>query len=346
MDLPMPLRHLPMPLRQPTDDLYHEIVNEPDNIGVLGPYLRGFIENETEKKGKIFQMIVALFTWLSKKTNIDIPGFKELLNGAHIVIDDDKGELFEYMYQQLNRVSSDNSSLKDKSVNTTKVSSHHSKLSKKNMKTCESCGEEDQMRLGEEDQMRLGHGTIYNCNDKGDLILDETNNMFDLLIGVRNIQSDNKTNGSTWIQLEYARIYDETGKTSVRYLLHHSKSWIKYKYSGENQGPFGSSFYTEKGLPYILRIGKDKEPSSILNDEKKQHHIEEYESKPPPSMFGRWGGKRKKQKKNKKIKKTKKIKNNTKIKKIKNNTKIKNKKTKKIKHTKHKSNRRKSRKKR
>jgi len=262
---------LSMSLRQPTDDLYHEIVNEPDNIGVLGPYLRGFIENETEKKGKIFQMIVALFTWLSKQTNIDIPGFKELLNGAHIVIDDDKGELFEYMYQQLSRVSSDNSSLKDKSVNTTKVSSHYSKLSKKNMETCESCGEED--------QMRLGHGTIYNCNDKGDLILDETNNMFDLLIGVRNIQSDNKTNGSTWIQLEYARIYDETGKTSVRYFLHHSKSWIKYKYSGENQGPFGSSFYTENGLPYILSIGRDKKPSSILNNEKKKHNIKKNKTK-------------------------------------------------------------------
>ena len=337
---------LSMPLRQTTDNLYYEIENEPDNIGVLGPYLRGFIQHETEKKGKIFQMIVALFTWLSKKTNIDIPGFKELLNGAHIVIDDDKGELFEYMYQQLSQVSSDNSSLKDKSVNITKVSSHYSKLSKKNMDTC---GISD-----EGVQMRLGHGTIYNCNDKGDLILDETNNMFDLLIGVRNIQSDNKTNGSTWIQLEYARIYDETGKTSVRYFLHHSKSWIKYKYSGENQGPFGSSFYTEKGLPYILSIGRDNEPSSILNDEKKQHHIEEYESKPPPSMTGRWGGKRKKQKKNKKIKKTKKTKNNTKIEKIKNNTKIKkikNKKNKKIKNKKtkkikHKPKRRKSRKKR
>jgi len=290
-----------MSLHQPTSDLHSKIKK---GVGILGPYIKQFIQKE--QKTTTFSILIALFTWLSEFTNIDIPGFQELLNGAHVVVSGDKGELYKYLSDNLTRVLDDNSSLPKKSgINTTNLSSHYSLTP----------------------QLRLGHGTIYNCNSDGNLNVEEHNDMFDLLVGVRdesgifenssdstnnNFQKLTKnlstpTNKSTWIQLEYARV----GHVLSPHFVLHGLSYLKYKWSGRNQGPFGSSYYTETGLPYILIKGPQfppAKPSSSLNKKIKNQYKKEIASKSlshagvklTNRMSPLLGGKRKTRKKRKK----------------------------------------------
>jgi hypothetical protein len=60
----------------------------------------------------------------------------------------------------------------------------------------------------------------------------------------------NMTNSkATWFQLERHPI-------KLGYYLLHFLSWINYRITGLNQGPFGESAYTEKINPLILKLKK------------------------------------------------------------------------------------------
>jgi len=121
--------------------------------------------------------------------------------------------------------------------------------------------------------LRLGHGVIFNCDNNGKLLKKTRNDTFDILMGVRATPSKDYA-GHSWIQLEYARLFGENRKERITNFAKHSLAWLRYKFSGENQGPFGSSFYTETGIPYLLKMGKDVRSSSDENEKRKKVYEE------------------------------------------------------------------------
>ncbi len=215
--------------------------------GILNSYLQSYIGILQNDDGIIFQMILALLTWLGDNTNIDIGGFEQLLKGAHIVIDGDDGALFLAMCQHFKRVKSSGSSLSKRtsigalsSIAWFPQSSHYSKISQKIQDACPLDGN---------DQLRLGHGIIFNCDDDGELVKDQSNAAFDILMGIRATPSEDYA-GNSWVQLESVR------PSSTANVAKHALAFVKYKIGGKNQGPFGESFYTETGTPYLLKMEK------------------------------------------------------------------------------------------
>ena len=217
-----PASRSPTLSRQPTVTLVDDILV--GGGGILNSYLQSYIKILDNDKGTTFQMILALLTWLGDNTNIDIRGFEQLLKGAHIVIDGDKGKLFLEMCQHFKRVkSSDGSSLSKynppiEALSSKKwppQSSHYSEISQEIQDACP---------LGGNDQLRLGHGVIFNCDNNGNLI-DEANNTFDILMGIRATPSKDYA-GNSWVQLEYARLFGTALKERVVNFMKHGWGWV------------------------------------------------------------------------------------------------------------------------
>ena len=248
--------------------------------GALSKYLNKFIEINMGKEDTTYNMVIELFKWINSNTNIDSIGFEEILKGAYVLINGDNGDLYEIMKGQLDRVKDGNSSLNRGRVTGISSLSSHNSL---------------------KEQMRLGHGDIYNVTKDGKLNEDQTpNKFFDLLFGVN-------ASGNTWFQLEYSKIGGKGKIETIKNLCYHSGSFIKYLLTGYNQGPFGSSFYTEKGLNYILnKTEYPSQDSSIENENRKQQKIQEERDKHCEgaySFLGRYGGKKKTRKRTKRRRK-------------------------------------------
>jgi hypothetical protein len=238
----------------------YSTVYSTDNIigGVLNSYLQSYIEIQDNER-TTFKMILALLIWLGDNTNIDIRGFEELLKGAHIVIYGDNGKLFLEMCKHFKRVkSSYGSALSSK--RWPPQSSHSSEIPEEIQDACPLHGN---------DQLRLGHGIIFNCDKVGNLIHEEANDTFDILMGIRGATPSKDYAGNSWVQLEYARLSGTALKERAVNAINHGWAWVKYKVRGNNQGPFGESSYTETGPtgPYVLKMNeRGGVPSSVIND--------------------------------------------------------------------------------
>jgi hypothetical protein len=151
---------------------------------------------------------------LVEYTNINLYGIKEIFNGAFVVIKGDHGYFFK-KYKLIGREC------------------------KLRIKIAESSHDS----LYKNPQYRMGNGVLYNYDSSKSLKL---NNAFDLLVGTSPIE---EFYGDTWIQFEYANI-----KGFVNKYMRHVYSFLKYKLSGKNVGPLGTSEYTEYTKPLILEV--------------------------------------------------------------------------------------------
>lgn len=171
-------------------------------------------------------MIIDLLT----ETNFDYYTFKQILNGAYVIIKDNGYFYKKWILYHKNNLKKNNKTLEpifNSMYFFFNSSSHHS---------CHN-------------QYRLGNGVIYDVND-------DVTNMFDFLIGTtckpKYIECKNIKKCNTWFQLERSRI------TNFINMIEHTFDYINFKINGRNIGPFGESEHTENNQPIILKLKKEQ----------------------------------------------------------------------------------------
>ena len=154
--------------------------------------------------------------------------FSEILNGAYITIKNDNG----YIYKKLLRFLKDN-----------KVSSSRGRGGMDGFSS----------HFSNKYQYRVGDGDLFSMKNK-------KSSKYDLLFGQRPIVNNwqyekldyakyfLKNQGSSWFQFERSRL-----SKTLSDKFSHGISSIKYLLTGKNQGPFGSSEYTEYN-PLVLEL--------------------------------------------------------------------------------------------
>jgi hypothetical protein len=169
-------------------------------------------------------MIIDLLT----ETNFDYYTFKEILNGAYIIIEDSGYFYKKWILYHKNTIKKQNKIIEPIFNNFLfflNTSSHN------------SCS----------NQYRLGNGVIYNIND-------EITNIYDFLIGTtcqpKHLVCKKNKKCNTWFQLERSRL------TNFINIIGHSFDFINYYINGNNIGPFGESEHTELKNPIIIKLKK------------------------------------------------------------------------------------------
>ena len=185
--------------------------------------------NKREVSDVVVELLesILLFT----KSNLSYKEvFSEILNGAYITIKNDNG----YIYRRLLRFLRDNKISSSRGTGGMDGFSSH---------------------FSNKYQYRIGNGDLFSMKNK-------KSSKYDLLFGqrpiVKNWQYEKldyakyflKYQGSSWFQFERNRL----GKT-LSNKFSDGISSIKYLLTGENQGPFGSSKYTEYN-PLVLEMCK------------------------------------------------------------------------------------------
>jgi hypothetical protein len=150
-------------------------------------------------------------------TNINKEGLDELYKGAFVIIRD-KGFFYNRFKCGTARICDTKKFLSE--------SSHDS--------------------LYKDPQYRIGNGVLYNCDENGICDKNQSNTVFDLLIGT---SPNNYFYGDTWMQFEYANLLTIWNKYAL-----HVYSFVKHKWTGQNVGPLGESVYAEYVKPLILEI--------------------------------------------------------------------------------------------
>lgn len=107
-------------------------------------------------------------------------------------------------------------------------------------------------------QVRMGGGTLFH------LMKNMKTKEFDLLIGT-SIRP--RCEGDTWFQFETSNLKSFSG------MIRHFVSYIAYKITNKNQGPFGSSIYTEERPLYICVKNNGKCITSNPNIDKQEYEI-------------------------------------------------------------------------
>ncbi len=171
------------------------------------------LSEELQVDEQIKKFVIDLIVY----TNINKIGLEELYKGAFIIIRD-KGFFYNRFKCESSRI-----------CNTKKFLSESSHDS-----------------LYKDKQYRIGNGVLYNCDDNGMCNKNQSNSVFDLLIGTSPI---NYFYGDTWVQFEYANLLTNWNKFGL-----HAYSFIKHKWSGQNVGPLGQSLYAEYVKPLILEV--------------------------------------------------------------------------------------------
>lgn len=173
--------------------------------------------NELSQELQVDEQIKKFIIDLIVYTNINKEGLEELYKGAFIIIRD-KGFFYNRFKCESSRI-----------CNTKKFLSESSHDS-----------------LYKDPQYRIGNGVLYNCDENGMCNRNQSNNVFDLLIGT---SPNNYFYGDTWIQFEYANLLTQWNKYGL-----HAYSFFKHKASGKNVGPLGESEYAEYVKPLILEV--------------------------------------------------------------------------------------------
>ena len=192
-----------------SDNSFRELNSDYDDILKYAYNLAEELHVDEQIKKFIINLVIY--------TNIDKDSLKEVFSGAFVIIRD-KGFFYNTFRCESARF-----------CDTKKILSESSHDS-----------------LSKDQQYRIGNGILYNCSEDGTCNLNESNNVFDLLVGTSPIEN---FYGDTWFQFEYANILGNWNK----YVLH-AYSFVKHKLSGKNVGPLGESSYAEYVQPLILDI--------------------------------------------------------------------------------------------
>ena len=176
-----------------------------------------------------YQTYLNFFIWLNNNTNIDMEGLKEILNGAHVVIQNDNGKLFKTIYEQT-KIEAD---LGERAPEIIRSNWGDLKKLEHPESSHISCGEiytQDNLY----DQIRFGRDTLLGLDGVS------INDKWDGLMGLT--CEGHPFENNTWFQLERARI-DTTFNKAI-----HTATFLEYKFKHDkkiNLGPFGSSPYVE-----------------------------------------------------------------------------------------------------
>lgn len=201
---------------------------------------------------------------LIEYTNIRMASLKEILNGAFTIIRGDGGHFYHTFRQSEDAIE------------------------------CSEwvCGIAETSHDSMTPQYRLGNKSMLGPDVLSDEANAQVSTIFDLLVGQSVLPGD--LAGSTWFQFEYARL---TGEDMTRALWNrvgeHLIAFVKYKWTGRNQGIFGGSKYAEYNQPLILDLcthaGKMRSCVSAELRRKKQRDpfevTEEYWGRYPQGLF-------------------------------------------------------------